>query len=333
VTPVHPVESAEELYEDAPCGYLLTDPAGRILRVNRTFLRWTALERDHLTAGATRVQDLLTAGSRVFYEMQCAPLLRLQGMLREIAVDVVCADGHPIPVLMNATLHMDARGEPAVVRMTLFDATERRSYELALAAARDAEGEARQRAEELSERLGAANAELERLARVDALTEVANRRALQEQLRACVARARRHGTDFGVALLDVDHFKRINDTYGHEAGDQVLCTIAARMRDCVRQEDTVGRWGGEEFLVIAADTSDDGLAVLCERTRRAINGTPIRVGNDTISVTASLGCATWPDESADALIRRADEALYRAKDEGRDRFVLASHVPKVGVRG
>lgn len=316
-------ESAEDLYENAPCGYLTTDPAGRILRVNQTFVRWTALDRRDFADGATRLQDLLTAGGRFFYETQCAPMLRLQGMVREIALDLVCADGHRLPVLMNAALHASADGAGGLVRMTLFDATERRSYERELVAARDAEREARARSEELQLRLRAMNDELERLAHIDHLTGVANRRALHSQLHSLVARSRRHGTALGVALLDIDHFKRTNDTYGHEAGDAVLGNVAARLRDCVRLEDTVGRWGGEEFLIIAPDTTENGLAALCERARRVVCATPVRYASQSIRVTASLGWSVWPDESVEALIRRADDALYDAKSRGRDRVVAA----------
>jgi phosphoserine phosphatase RsbU/P len=143
-------ESAEELLEDAPCGYLSAAPDGTLLRVNRTFLRWTGYEREELV-GVKRFQDLLSVGGRIYHETHYAPMLRMQGIVREIAVDIVAADGRRLPVLVNSVLHRDAGGEPQVVRTTIFDATERKSYERELLAARDRERAAREDAERLHE--------------------------------------------------------------------------------------------------------------------------------------------------------------------------------------
>jgi PAS domain S-box-containing protein len=142
--------SAEELLEDAPCGYLSAAPDGTLLRVNRTFLRWTGFEREDLV-GARRFQDLLSVGGRIYHETHYAPMLRMQGIVREIAVDIVTADGRRLPVLVNSVLHRDAGGEPQVVRTVVFDATERKSYERELLAARDRERAAREDVERMHE--------------------------------------------------------------------------------------------------------------------------------------------------------------------------------------
>ena len=141
-------ESAEELLEDAPCGYLSAAPDGTLLRVNRTFLRWTGYEREDLV-GVKRFQDLLSVGGRIYHETHYAPMLRMQGIVREIAVDIVTADGRRLPVLVNSVLHRDAEGEPQGVRTTVFDATERKSYERELLGARDRERVAREGVERL----------------------------------------------------------------------------------------------------------------------------------------------------------------------------------------
>jgi PAS domain S-box-containing protein len=133
-------ESAEDLFEDAPCGYLTTDLGGTIVRVNRTFEAWTGLKRDDLL-GTRRFQDLLSAGGRIYYETHYAPLLRMQGWVREIAVDLVRADGSTLPALVNAVLRRDATGTPRAIRTTVFDATDRRRYEHELLRARDREHE------------------------------------------------------------------------------------------------------------------------------------------------------------------------------------------------
>ena len=121
-------ESAEDLYENAPCGYVSALPDGTIFRVNQTFLAWTGHRREDLV-GRKRFQDLLTAGGRIFHETHYAPLLRLQGTVREIAVDIVCADGRRLPALINSVLTRDEDGTPRLVRTTVFNATDRKEYE------------------------------------------------------------------------------------------------------------------------------------------------------------------------------------------------------------
>jgi phosphoserine phosphatase RsbU/P len=133
-------ETAEELFEEAPCGYLTTLPDGTIIRVNRTFERWTGLDRQQLL-GTTRFQDLFSAGGRIYHETHYAPLLRMHGAVREIAVEIVCANGSRLPVLVNSQLHHDAHGQPAHVRTTVFDASDRRRYEQELLRAQRREHE------------------------------------------------------------------------------------------------------------------------------------------------------------------------------------------------
>jgi phosphoserine phosphatase RsbU/P len=127
-------DDPEELYDNAPCGYLSTLPDGTIAKVNATLLHWTHFDRDDLLG--RRFQDLLPAGDRIFYETHFAPLLRMQGHVREIAVQLVCGDGRRLPVLVNSVLKYDDAGAPQLVRTAVFDATERRAYEEELLIAR-----------------------------------------------------------------------------------------------------------------------------------------------------------------------------------------------------
>ena len=131
-------DSAEELFEEAPCGYVTTELDGTIVRVNRTFERWTGHDRSDLL-GRRKLQDLLTGGGRIYHETHYAPLLRMQGAVREIALDVVRADGSRLPTLMNSVMRADAEGRPRVIRTTIFDATDRRRYERELVLARERE--------------------------------------------------------------------------------------------------------------------------------------------------------------------------------------------------
>jgi len=145
-------DSAEDLYENAPCGYLSALLDGTIVKVNQTFLRWTGYRAEDLV-GNRKFSELLSAGGRIFYETHYAPMLRMQGSVREIAVDLVCPAGGTLPVLLNAALKYNADGVPVLTRTTVFDATERRSYERELLRAKKAAEESEARAALLAETL------------------------------------------------------------------------------------------------------------------------------------------------------------------------------------
>ncbi|WP_199509380.1 GGDEF domain-containing protein [Nucisporomicrobium flavum] len=165
-----------------------------------------------------------------------------------------------------------------------------------------------------------------RLAITDALTGLHTRRFLTEQLRLESERAARHGESFALLLIDVDHFKGVNDTYGHPAGDQVLVEVARRLRSACRGGDVVARFGGEEFAVLAGATGPDDLAGLAERIRTGMSREPVLVdGRTPVTVTISIGgtAAVPPHRvTADTLVTVADAALYTAKRAGRDRVVI-----------
>jgi diguanylate cyclase (GGDEF)-like protein len=163
--------------------------------------------------------------------------------------------------------------------------------------------------------------DLEDLAYRDELTELPNRRGASRQLDVLISRSRRHGHQLAVLLIDADRFKSINDQHGHAVGDVVLRELAARLRDRVRREDVVGRWGGEEFVVALPETTPDGAAAVAESLRAGISGTPITADGTSLAVTVSIGVAAWTGEDLDDLVSGADRALYAAKAAGRDRVV------------
>jgi two-component system cell cycle response regulator len=166
------------------------------------------------------------------------------------------------------------------------------------------------------------NRRLEALATTDPLTRVLNRRALLDRLSAEVDRARRFNSSLTLLLLDVDHFKQINDTAGHLAGDAVLRQLGALLEDAVRKVDVVARYGGEEFVVILPETATDGGITFAERLRERIEMQSYEVGADQpVHLTASIGVATFPSPhvaTTEDFFARADEALYRAKSGGRN---------------
>ena len=170
-------------------------------------------------------------------------------------------------------------------------------------------------------RLVGLNDELERLVGIDALTGLSNRRQIEDDLVRAASAARRHDTELAILLIDIDHFKAINDTHGHQAGDRALAGTARAMEDALRREDLVGRWGGEEFLAILPATDVDGAAVVAERIRAGIRELEILTdGSSTVGVSASIGvAAAGPLDGVHELLARADSALYAAKQRGRDR--------------
>jgi two-component system cell cycle response regulator len=175
------------------------------------------------------------------------------------------------------------------------------------------------RVKELQDDLRARNAELDRISRSDPLTGLANRRHLDEHLAAHTASAERHRHDLSVAVVDIDNFKLVNDTFGHGAGDTVLREVARRLAAAARVEDVVGRWGGEEFIVILPHCGVEGALVVSERIREAVAASPIQCEGVTIPVTVSVGCTGGNDHR---LIERADAALYAAKKAGRNITVV-----------
>src|ERR1700730_590574 len=184
-----------------------------------------------------------------------------------------------------------------------------------------------QRILDLQDSLIAAREELRFRATHDTLTGIANRAASLEAVAREHSRQVREGGSFGVILADLDHFKRINDTRGHLSGDAVLKEAAQRMIGCVRPYDTVGRYGGEEFLIVAPSLDGWGALGLAERIRKEIESKPITTDSVEVLVTASFGVAVSGHGNPlepHALLLLADQALYRAKDQGRNRSELAT---------
>jgi two-component system, cell cycle response regulator len=177
---------------------------------------------------------------------------------------------------------------------------------------------AARRQRELIERLEVRNAQLERFAMLDQLTGLANRYSAEEALGKEALAAQRYGQPFAVVLADVDHFKSINDAHGHAAGDLVLCAVADSLRDQVRGVDLVGRWGGEEFLIVLPQTDGPGACKVGERLRAGIRREKVTYGGSEIRFSASFGCAAFDGGDPFELIERADKRLYEAKAGGRD---------------
>lgn len=168
-------------------------------------------------------------------------------------------------------------------------------------------------------------------ANFDSLTRLVNRRRLNEVAAVAVAQFQRHHRPLSVLLCDIDHFKSINDRFGHHAGDDVLVGVAKVLMDCTRTTDSVARWGGEEFLILLTDTELNGAQVIAERIRRSIAAEPMRSEQTDIKIAMTLGVAQFTEgESFSNVVARADAALYQGKARGRNQVVLAEPPPSAG---
>lgn len=168
-----------------------------------------------------------------------------------------------------------------------------------------------------------AQAELEELSNRDPLTGIYNRRFMETELNKEFKRVRRHGGTLSVLFLDLDFFKNVNDTYGHQAGDQVLIEVTQRIDGMTRATDCLARYGGEEFAIILPETDISGGLTFANRVRELIEKTPVYYEGHAITLTASLGLSEYDEgiESHDALLDQSDKALYVAKEQGRNRVV------------
>jgi diguanylate cyclase (GGDEF)-like protein len=174
----------------------------------------------------------------------------------------------------------------------------------------------------MAEHLLAQQQKLEKLSSRDGLTGLYNRREFERRLSVEFERARRYGRPFSVLMLDIDHFKLVNDDYGHQAGDEVLQTVSDLVRLNVRPADIVCRYGGEELVVILPETGEEGAMMVAERVRHTVAEAVITApSGETIHVTVSIGVAGFPQDAAGApeLVGMADAALYAAKQHGRNR--------------
>jgi diguanylate cyclase (GGDEF)-like protein/PAS domain S-box-containing protein len=232
------------------------------------------------------------------------------GESTDLEFRVVAADGS-VHWLWAREHPIGAEGKEVLVDGVVSDISTRKSTEGRLAISL-------QRVEHANQELEQAHAEAERLSRVDAVTGIFNRRHFGEVLAEELARPERQAP--AVLLLDLDHFKRVNDEHGHLTGDGVLRAAAGRIASILRSSDCLARWGGEEFAILAPATERAGAARLAERARRALAETPVHVDGVTIALSTSVGVAVAENvgQTPDALVKAADQALYEAKRAGRN---------------
>jgi len=290
------LEASEErhrlLFENSMDGILLTVPDGRILAANPAACQiFRATEAEIVAGGRNALVDLADPRLRAALEER-ARTGRFRGELT-----MMRKDGERFPANVSTTVFRDHHGEERSSMIIRDVSEEKRNVE-----------------------------RLAHLAQHDALTDLPNRLLLTDRLGVALARAQRSGKPLAVLFLDLDRFKNVNDSLGHEQGDRLLVEAAARLKACVRASDTVSRQGGDEFLVVLPeiDSAQDAARV-AEKLIEAVSQ-PFVLGGTEHVLTGSIGIACWPEngESAEALLRNADAAMYAAKQAGRNRYQFYS---------
>ena len=314
-----PVVNFEALFHQAPCGYLVTDDGGRIAAVNDTFVRWTGYSRTTLLG--TKLQFLMPVGDQILYATHCIPQLGITGSVSEIAVDIVGADHIRRPALLSASRFAAAGQESGSIRVIIFSAHERRLYETELVSALRA-------AEESDAKRALAEQELRRLALHDALTGLPNRAGLKARFGAAPHGGTRERKSLAALFIDLDHFKAVNDSLGHSAGDNLLVSVAGRLAAAVQASGAVARLSGDEFVVVDEVAGTDDATALAA-SLLDVMAAPMHLEGLEIVISASIGIAVAQggDDTVEDLIRRADIAVYRAKERGRNRWELHRPAP------
>lgn len=250
-----------------------------------------------------KIESVFALGSYAFTSWQHRPYVVQMKHNRPITggVEHMHQNCTFIPVL-------DANGEVAQVCLTIEDVTEHAVYEA---------------------RLKHAMAEIEYLSTHDSLTGLVNRRTMERRLDTEIDRSRRYGTPCSVVIIDIDHFKDVNDTHGHLSGDEVLLEIAKVLRDALRSSDTACRYGGDEFVLVLPETGAGGASILSERIRDRLASTSMSIRGKKLSITVSIGLTELQGDKRTRLelLNEADQALYACKLSGRNRVVVFDEIP------
>ena len=278
-------------FESSPIGVAVLDTSGRILEINESLER--LLGRSALDLAGTPMADLV------------AEPLRVRWMARVLLTDSE-----------TSRPRAEVRYEPEPNRSFWVDET------VAFVVAKDGDRRILLQMSDITEQRDARE-ELQRMVLQDELTGLANRTLLEDRLQQALRRSQRNGSIAAVMFIDVDHFKTINDTLGHGVGDQLLIELADRLKTLTRDEDTIARFGGDEFVMLCERLSNQNeIWQIAERIRTQV-ATPFDVGSQPIPVTVSIGIALCgPNDDAEGLLRDSDLAMYQAKELGRDRVVL-----------
>ena len=317
----------------APLGYFTIDDDSRLVEMNRTLL--DAIGYTHEELQGQHLNSILSSSSRLFYQLYVFPMIRLQEKVEAIYMTLQSKSGQEIPILLNAL--RNERSGTFYNDCACFPMKERFEYESALLTVKkstDKRNELKKKQikeldilrlelEAKQNELLEMNEKLKILSETDGLTGLRNRRSLQESLTAFFNAHEDTHEAFSFLLIDIDHFKEINDTFGHMTGDWVLREFGRMLERQTRKEDMVARYGGEEFSLLLPNTDKTEALRIAESIRQLIE----TADWGKCTVTISIGIATIVSgDTESSLQSKADSALYVSKDQGRNRVTHASDV-------
>lgn len=313
-----------------PCGFISLNLEYQILEVNDTFLKWTQYNSDELKG--KHIEDLLPPGNKLIFHSYFYPCMTMHEQVDELYIHFFNKDGESIPFIMNAKRY-EGNGK-YFIDITLVQMKKRIDYERELRHTKvlleDAYAEKNRAFEQLQQiyneiekkqfQLLAIHNELVEISNTDKLTGIANRRFFQMQLEAHMEQYKLKEIPFSLLIIDIDHFKQVNDTYGHHVGDIVLTHLAIILKEYARPTDTVARFGGEEFTILLGNTNEKKALRIAQQYNELI----AQYNWPTINhLTVSIGCATFNDlENEETILQHADEALYQSKRNGRNQATL-----------
>lgn len=289
-------EEIEDLYNNAPCGYHSLDKDGVIVRINETELSWLGYTREEVVGRLLWREFIAPESYQVFLDN--FPVFKKQGHINDLEIEMRRKDGSTFTGLISGTAIYDAEGNFLMSRSSVFDISERKAMEV----------------------------KMRHMAQHDSLTDLPNRALVIDRLEQMLLLAKRNKSHMALIFLDLDQFKAVNDTLGHEVGDLLLQEAARRMSAAIRQSDTAGRLGGDEFVVVLSSVQTEADVLLTAEKIRNQLEQPFQLGNSNLRVTSSIGVAVYPQhgENESMLFRNADAAMYSSKEKGGNRVSLYS---------
>lgn len=310
----------------APCGFLSTNDEGKIVEVNETFLRWISYTEQQLLG--QHVEMLLSPTNKLMFHSYFYPTIQLKNIVEEFFLSMRDSNKKSVPFLMNAKRYM--RDGEEVIDYILMKMQHRLEYEREVQSLKIQAEEAYEKKSQAFDYLEQIYAEIEQkqnelmainlglieLSNTDKLTGLYNRRYFSQKMSEFIRAFEMEHVQFSLLIIDIDHFKNVNDTYGHQVGDIVLEQLAQLLKDIVGEQGVVCRFGGEEFTIILIGHSQQ---VADDINKRAA----AKEWPHIHKLTVSVGMANFTEhDDEQSLIQRADEALYYSKEHGRNRVTI-----------
>lgn len=322
----------------APCGFMSITPEGEITEVNQTFLEWMEYKQEDILN--EHVECLLSMANKLIFHSYFYPAIHLHAHVEELFINIKNSRGVSIPYLLNGRRYKVDGVER--IDCILVQMKKRIEYELELKSAKQQTEAAYRAKNQALAKLEQLHAEIEKkqtelmemntilveLSMTDKLTGLKNRRFFQERLEEQISLFNETGEKFSLLILDIDHFKKVNDTYGHHVGDEVLVQLAHILTTQTREIDIAARYGGEEFVVILPNTDVEESKLLAEKLRHCVELTQWKTG----TLTVSIGIASFTEHASDTtMVKHADQALYASKENGRNRVTHVNDMDETNL--